>query len=97
MMASNFSTFFRSIWYLKSGPASINMTWSLVSMSTDERSRLSFKFTDLHTSQGHATTGTPCDVPEPKNVTLIKGSCFNCCKGMMFAFQAVIFLLFLQP
>lgn len=41
----------------------------------EERNRLSFALVDLHTSQLQAITGTPCEVPEPKTVTLNEFSC----------------------
>jgi len=46
-------------------------------MSTEERSRVSFGLSDRHTLQSHATTGTPCDVPEPNMVIFIKADVLN--------------------
>jgi hypothetical protein len=37
----------------------------------EERSLLSRASDEVHTSQLHAMTGTPCDVPVPKNVTVM--------------------------
>lgn len=34
----------------------------------DDRRRLSSGFLDEHTSQSQAITGTPCEVPVPRNV-----------------------------
>jgi len=34
----------------------------------DERSRLSLGSAEAHTWQSQAITGTPCEVPVPKNV-----------------------------
>jgi hypothetical protein len=39
-----------------------------VSSITDERNRLSLASDELQTSQSQAITGTPCEVPVPKNV-----------------------------
>lgn len=39
---------------------------------TDTRRRLSLKSSEVQTEQGQPITGTPCDVPVPKNVI------FNC-------------------
>jgi len=39
--------------------------------SAEQRNRLSCGSLEAHTAQGHAITGTPCDVPVPKKVTLI--------------------------
>jgi hypothetical protein len=40
-------------------------------MEMEERNRLSRKSPELHTSQSHAMTGTPWDVPVPKKVIFI--------------------------
>lgn len=39
-----------------------------VSIHTEVRSRLSLEFVEQHTSHGQLITGTPCEVPVPKNV-----------------------------
>ena len=39
-----------------------------VSIKIEERKRLSRESRLEHTSQSHATIGTPCDVPVPKKV-----------------------------
>jgi len=65
-------------------------------MSTDDRNRLSFIFVDWHTGQEHATTGTPCEVPDPKKVTFIKLFNIRYGKGTMIVLPAVKFLLFLH-
>jgi hypothetical protein len=41
---------------------------------TDDRNLLSFGLSDKHTLQLHAITGTPCEVPVPKNV-IFKSFC----------------------
>src|SRR4051812_49325458 len=67
-MASKCFTQARSIWYLKSGPESITITLPSASNKTEVRRRLSCLSVDVHTSQSQAITGTPCEVPVPKNV-----------------------------
>jgi hypothetical protein len=57
-----------SICCLKSGPESTTSVASLVSIKIDERKRLSCLSVDWQTGHWQATTGTPCDVPVPKNV-----------------------------
>jgi len=40
-------------------------------INTEQRKRLSHGSMEAQTSQGHAMTGTPCDVPEPNILTVI--------------------------
>jgi len=47
------------------------MFLSPVCIKAEQRNRLSRGSADVHTAQGQAITGTPCDVPVPKKVTLI--------------------------
>jgi hypothetical protein len=61
----------RSICCLKSGPQSMMILLLFFSMAMDDRSRLSRRSVDLHTSQLHAITGTPWEVPVPRNVIFI--------------------------
>jgi hypothetical protein len=46
------------------------MLVSLVWIKTDDRNLLSLGSVDLQTSQWQPITGTPWEVPVPKNVTL---------------------------
>jgi len=39
-------------------------------ISAEQRKRLSRGSEDAHTAQGQAITGTPCDVPVPKKMTV---------------------------
>jgi hypothetical protein len=61
----------RSICALKSGPASITKFFSFIFSSNDDRKRLSFSSVEQQTSQSQAITGTPCEVPVPRNVASI--------------------------
>ena len=60
-----------SIWYLKSGPASTRIFSPPYSTNAEALSLLSLLSPDLHTSHPHPIIGTPCDVPVPKNVSLV--------------------------
>ncbi len=53
---------------------------SSVSTIMEVRSRLSLKSGDVHTSQPQVITGTPCDVPVPKNVIFKIWSLISCPK-----------------
>lgn len=57
------------------------MFLSLIVSNNEVRVRLSFGFSDVHTLHVHAITGTPCEVPVPKNVA------FNC---DMFQYTALL-------
>ena len=71
-MASRCRTPARSIWQRKSGPASIASRVRPVSISAEVRSRLSRGSVERHTGQRQPMTGTPCEVPVPKNVSFIR-------------------------
>jgi hypothetical protein len=48
------------------------------SISTEDRNRLSFEFSERQTSQSQAIIGTPCDVPVPKKVIFKLPEYFVC-------------------
>ena len=58
----------RSACIRKSGPESTSSVRSPARTTTDERNRLSRGFSDRHTGQSQPITGTPTEVPVPRNV-----------------------------
>ncbi len=68
-MASRWDIPARSIWYLKSGPASTRIFSPPYSTNADDLSLLSIGSAERHTSHLQPIIGMPCDVPVPRNVS----------------------------
>ena len=64
-------TFSRNICCRKSGPASITSVIPSVSIRAEVRSRLSRLSGEVQTQHPQEITGTPCEVPVPRNVSLV--------------------------
>jgi len=58
-----------SICCLKSGPVSTTKCLFSICTEIDDLNRLSLLSADVQTAQLQAITGTPCDVPVPRNLT----------------------------
>src|SRR6266550_126668 len=61
----------RSSWARRSGVVSIRKYFPFSSIFADCRSRLLRGSSDAQMAQRHPTTGTPVEVPVPRNVTII--------------------------
>ena len=61
----------RKTCWRKSGPVSMMKLFPPISICIETRSRLSRSSVDLHTAHPQAIIGIPCEVPVPKNVTLV--------------------------
>jgi hypothetical protein len=60
-----------NICWRKSGPVSITIEVLSDSIKKEVRSRLSFILAERQTSHEQAITGTPCEVPVPRNIPFI--------------------------
>ena len=61
----------RNICNRKSGPQSMSIVVSPSSSNAEQRKRVSRGSDDVHTSHLQPTSGTPVDVPVPKNVSFM--------------------------